>query len=365
MRILVLYLLLILCTEIQATEKTLLVLWKADLSKESERNKYPFSEIADYLYKSIQNKKILFYTDSSCKNKLNKETFTQSLYEKNQSVAGYTIIKVQEEWKFSPEGIISKVVFFCFENPNLSDNDIHRKLYVPQKLIPTLLREITLSGYYRGRANVPLSEWIKKHDFEYTVLKTSAGLPEKPTFQYNKEIDDTTYKNVQLLFDFFPEKNRVFGQNYTRDKNVEENFMYLPKYNNEAQSNEFRNILLEALEKNKLIKSNADIEEMLQNAPANYVFYFDALHTQAGIQWTNIRVYISAGKNATIPHVLCANIPQNKIKTIENYFKKRSKYSFTEYFTKAKIDVLVSYINNSYAKDTEEGLVLRNYLLGF
>lgn len=349
-------------------ENSTMVVWKIDITKEASKNKYPFSEISEYLYDCIQSKKIPLYTDSTCKNKLNKENFTQYLYQKNQSVAGYTILKIGEKWRFSTKGgILSKVIFLSYENPSLPEKDTHRNLYVSPKYISSMLNEIKLSGYYQGRANIPLSEWIKKHDFEYTMLYTSAPLPKPPyLFEYNKEIDDTTYKKIQLLFDFFPEKNEVYGRTYTRNKDVFENFVYVQSYTNEYQNGVFRSTLLDFLKKNKLLKKeNADIEEILGNSLANYVFYFEGIRTKLGIEWTNIRVYLSSGKSATTPQILCGVVPKNKIKSIERYFKEKVRYSFTEYFTSVKIDFLVSYINNSYAKDVEEGLFLRRYLFDF
>lgn len=366
MRLLFLFLVLFLSDEVWGKENICTVLWQLDLRKEALKNKYSFSEISEYLYNNIQHKKTVFYTDSTFKNSLSKETFMHNLYEKNQSVAGYSLIKVRETWKFMPEGIVSKVTFLSFENPGLPEGDLYRKLYVQQKYISVVLKEILLSGYYQGRADIPFSEWLQKHDFDYTVLNASASLPKPPyTFQYNKAIDDTAYKRIQLLFDFFPETNRVFNHTYKRDKNTLEELSYLRSYNNEAHSATFRALLLEALQKNKLIKSSPDIEDVLRTKTANFIFYFEALSTRAGLHWTAIRVYISSGVYSAVPQFLCANVPERNIKTIENYFKKNSGYSFTEYFTKIKIDFLVSYINHSYAKDTEEGLVLRQYLFNF
>lgn len=343
------------------------VFWRLDLHKESEKNKYSFSEISEYIYNITQGKKTVFYSDSTCKNKLKKETFTQYLFEKNQSVAGYTWLNVQEEWKFSAEGVVSKVTFLSFENPSLNEKETYRKLYVPAKYISTLLNEISISGYYNGRANIPLSEWIKKHDFDYTVLKTAPELPKPPySFQYNKVIDDTTYKRIQLLFDFFPENNKVFDRTYKRDKATLEELSYLHTYSNEAQSNLFRNVLLESLEKNKLLKSNSDIEEILQNNTANFVFYFEGITTSKGLEWTDIRVYVTSGIHSTLPQYLCVDVSsKSKIKTVDDYLKKKSGYTLEEYFRKVKVDFLVSYINNSFAKDAEEGLILRHYFFGF
>lgn len=370
MRILrILYLLFFFCLSIKAwtAEKRFIVFWKVDLTKEILKNKYSFSEIAEYLYQSTENKKIFFYSDSSCKNKIIKDELTQDLYERNQSVAGYAVIRVAEEWLFTDKGILSKVTHLSFENPNLPEKDPYRILYIPQKYLTNVLKDIRFSGYYQGRANVPLAEWIKKHDFEYQILKTSATLPVPPyNFLYDKNIDNTDYKEIEILFDFFPAKNSVFNYSYTRNKNIEENFTYLQTYPNESQDNTFRTILLEALQKNKLLKNNQEVEEILKDAPvANYLFYFDALYTASQIEWSNIRVYVDLGRTAFKPHVLCADVPKNKIKNIENYFKEKTQYSFTEFFTKVKIDILVSHVNNSYAKDAEEGLMLRQYIFHF
>jgi hypothetical protein len=366
MRISVLFLFLSLIAYTHAVQNTYTVLWKLHLHKESAKNKYSFSEISEYIYNISQDKTSIFYTDSLCKNKLNKNNFTQHLFEKNQSVAGYIFMNVQEDWKFTPEGIISKVTFLSFENPDLPQKDPYRTLYVSQKSISTVLKNIIFSEYYKGRADVPLGEWIKKHNFEYILLKTVPTLPQPPyKFQYNKTIDDTTYKKIQILFDFFPENNKVFNRTYKRDNNVLESLSYLHTYSNEAQSALFRNTLLDALQKNKLIKSSPEIEDVLQNNTANYVFYFEGIYSSIGLEWTAIRVYISSGVHSAVPQLLCANIPKNKIKVIDAYFKKNSGNTFTEYFTKIKIDFLVSYINNTYAKNTEEGLMLRDYLFGF
>ncbi len=360
-----LFLFLFFVSHLWANE-TYTVFWRLDIKKESEKNKYSFSEISEYLYKITQDKKALIYADSLCKTKLIKDNFIQHLFEKNQSVAGYTILKAQEVWKFTKEGITSKVTLLAFENPELPEKDPYRTLFVSQKYFSTVLKEITLSGYYHGRADIPLGEWIKKHDFEYTILKTTPTLPNPPyTFQYNKIIDDTTYKKIQILFDFFPENNKILNHTYRRDKNVLAELSYLHTYSNETQSNSFRNVLIEALEKNKLIKSNAELEEILQNNTANYVFYLEGIHSVSGIEWTNIRVYISSGIHSTLPQFLCADVSKSKIKTIDTYLKKNSGHTLVEYFTKVKVDFLVSHINNSFAKDAEEGLLLRHYLFHF
>lgn len=366
MQKLVFNLLLFFVIHLYAGESRYTVLWRLDLHKESEKNHYSFTEISEYIYKTTQDKKTIFYTDSLCKTKLVKDNFIQQLFENNQSVAGYTVLNVQEEWRFTPEGIISKVTFLSFENPDLPLKNPYKILYVLQKSIPTVLKDITLSGYYHGRADIPLGEWIKKHDFEYTVLKTTPVLPQPPyKFVYNKSTDDTTYKKIQILFDFFPETNKVFDRTYKRDKNALEELSYLHAYSNEPQSASLRNALIDALQKNKLLKSNPEIEEVLQTNTTNYVFYFEAVTLPTGFEWTNLRVYVSSGIHSTLPQFLCADVPKNKIKAIDSYLKKNSGYTLAEYFSKVKVDFLVSHINNSFAKDTEEGLLLRHYLFGF
>ncbi|MDW8347907.1 MAG: hypothetical protein RML94_13180 [Bacteroidia bacterium] len=348
---------------ILSAEVAYIVTWRLNLEVEAQKNKFSLIEISEYLHQQTQLTKSCFYADSLFKHKVNLQILSQHLYEKNQSIAGYKILYISELWRFTQAGIRSNVLSFVYENPNLPPDDPYKNLYVSSKFIPTMLREIKLSGYYQGRASIPLGEWIKKHDFEYTILKSSPSLPGGAyVFVYEQSIDEQYPKKTQILFDFFPQKNIIFGHTYVRDKTIEENFMYTPQYKNESQNQKFRDLLLTFMQRNKLLKHDENIEDMLQS-PANFVFYFDALVDVKGLEWISLRVYLTAGKSPASSYIQCAFLSQNKIKSLDNFLKRSTGLGLSEYFLQDKVDFLVSYINNSFANNAEDGLVLKNYLL--
>ncbi|MCS7029457.1 MAG: hypothetical protein NZ519_11895 [Bacteroidia bacterium] len=339
------------------------VTWYVDLDKEAQKNKFSFAEVTEYLYHQARSSKSYFYADTLFKIKIDGQKLLDYLYQKNQSIAGYTRLWATEEWKLRDSLWISKVKALAYENPNLATNDLYKKIYVNPKFIPTILKEIKISGYYLDRALIPFGQWLKKHYFDYNITYTSYPLPNKPyKFFYDITIDSPEPKEIQFIFDFFPAKNVIFDRTYKRDKKIEQNFMHLPQYKHEDENEKFRTCLVEFLQKNKLLKYNSDIEEILQ-LPSNLIFYFNALKTKNALQWTSIRVYLTAGKAATVPQILCAYLNQNKVKSLSKYIKKKTGSELAEYFVKEKIDFLVSHINNSFAKDIEEGLFLKDYFL--
>lgn len=344
--------------------QTYTLTWQWNALDSIHNQEYNLSTLWENTMQQYSSDKLEFYEDVTCKKQVQPDTLYQ-IWSKNQiSMYSYGILQVTEVWKETPKGIQSNVqqIGFLLSQPI---NITYKTLYLNPKNSQKMIQQTSISGDCKGIANVPLTEYLKKHAFDYKIIQKPENFSMKPNlkFIYNDEAEQRKDKKFELLFDYFPAKNQVFGHTYQRTPDLEEQFHLLSRYNCPVVNEVLRKEWITFITQKKLWIKTKNWESLLEQ-PCNFIVYLEGVQNVTQTTYTRMRVYLTNGKLSETPNSLCAELNAKAMRSLEKFTQKRANIDLNTVFKENKVDFLVAYINGTYAKNVEEGINLRKMMFG-